>query len=125
MLPVRPISQTLAALFSESVGNSTICKFIHQLSGDYSHTETLLLRGILRSPFIHVDETKISIQGRNWYVWVLTDGKHVVFRLTDSRETTLIHKLLERVRRRAGVRFLRRLRLHAVQAAEMLSPPDP
>ena len=51
-------------------------------------------RNILQSPFIHVDETKISIQGRNWYVWVLTDGKHVVFRLTDSRETTLIHKML-------------------------------
>jgi len=94
MLPVRPISQTLAALFSETVGNSTICKFIHQLSGDYAHTETLLRRGILRSPFIHVDETKISIQGQNWYVWVLTDTKHVVFRLTDSRETTLIHKML-------------------------------
>lgn len=94
MLPVRPISQTLAALFSESVGNSTICKFIHQLSNDYAHTETLLRRGILQSPFIHVDETKISIQGQNWYVWVLTDGKHVIFRLTDNRETTLIQNIL-------------------------------
>ena len=94
MLPVRPISQTLAALFSESVGNSTICKFIHQLSGDYAQTETLLRRGILQSPFIHVDETKIIIQGHNWFVWVLTDGKHVVFRLTENRETTLIHKML-------------------------------
>ncbi|MGO8751950.1 MAG: IS66 family transposase [Thermoguttaceae bacterium] len=94
MLPVGPIAQTLAALFSETVGRSTICKFIHQLSDDYSYTETLLWRSILQSPFIHVDETKISIQGHNWYVWVLTDGKHVVFRLTDSRETTLVHKVL-------------------------------
>ncbi|MCX7424151.1 MAG: IS66 family transposase [Planctomycetia bacterium] len=94
MLPVGAIRQTLATLFSESVGKSTVCKFIHQLSDDYSYTEALLRRSILQSPFIHVDETKISIQGRNWYVWVLTDGKHVVFRLTDSRETTLIHKLL-------------------------------
>jgi len=94
MLPVDPIRQTLAALFSESVGKSTICKFIHQLSDDYKYTETLLRRSILQSPFIHVDETKISIQGHNWYVWVLTNGKHVIFRLTDSRETTLIHKLL-------------------------------
>jgi hypothetical protein len=95
MLPVRPVSQTLAALFSESLGNATICKFIHQLSGDYSHTETLLLRRILRSPLIHADETKISIQGRNQYVWVLTDGRHVVFRLTENRDATLIHKLLK------------------------------
>jgi hypothetical protein len=87
MLPVDPIRQTLAALFSESVGKSTICKLIHQLSDDYSHAETLLWRGVLQSPFIHADETKISIQGHNWYVWVLTDGKHVIFRLTDISPT--------------------------------------
>jgi len=94
MLSVSPITQTFAALFSETVGRSTICKFMHQLSDDYSITETLLLRRILRSPIIHVDETKISIQGRNQYVWVLTDGTHVVFRLTESRETAWVNRLL-------------------------------
>lgn len=95
MLPFGPIKQTLAVLFSESVGKSTICKFMHQMASDYSHTATLLSRHILKSPFVHVDETKISIQGRNWYVWVLTDGKHVVFHLTDSREANVIQKVLD------------------------------
>jgi predicted RecB family nuclease len=94
MLPVRPIAQTLAVLFAEHVGTSTICSFICQLSEDYAYTETLLWRGVQQSPFIHVDETKISIQGRQHYVWVLTDGKHVVFRLTDSRETAFLQKSL-------------------------------
>lgn len=95
MLPIAPIKQALAALFSETVGKSTICKFMHQLSDHYSYTETLLLRRILRSPYIHVDETKISIQGRKWYVWGLTDGKRVVFRLTATRETSFLQKMLE------------------------------
>jgi len=38
----------------------------------------------LESPFIHVDETKISIQGINQYVWVLTDGMHVIFQLSST-----------------------------------------
>ena len=57
-------------------------------------TEKLLLKRILASPFVHVDETPINIQGSQNYVWVLTNGTHVVFRLTETRETTLIQKLL-------------------------------
>jgi hypothetical protein len=49
---------------------------------------------MLESPFIHADETKINIGGVNWYAWVFTDGKHVVFRLTESREATIVHELL-------------------------------
>jgi hypothetical protein len=48
----------------------------------------------LASPFVHVDETKINIQGTYNYVWVLTNGMHVVFRLTETRETTLIQEML-------------------------------
>ncbi len=65
-----------------------------QLSEKYAATEALLLEKILASPFIHVDETKINIKGMNQYVWVLTDGPHVIFRLTETREPTLIQSLL-------------------------------
>jgi hypothetical protein len=49
---------------------------------------------MLQSPFIHADETKINIQGTNWYVWVFTDGRHVIFKLTETRESTIVHKIL-------------------------------
>ena len=49
---------------------------------------------MLQSPALHVDETKLSILGTHQYVWVLTDGKHVVFRLTESRETCFLEPLL-------------------------------
>lgn len=54
----------------------------------------MLLNRILASPFVHVDETKISIQGTTHYVWVLTDGVHVIFRMTETRESAFIQKLL-------------------------------
>jgi hypothetical protein len=41
-----------------------------------------------------VDETRLNIQGEDQYVWVLTDGLHVVFKLTDTRETLLVRELL-------------------------------
>ena len=73
---------------------ATIINFVRNVSDQYGSTEDLLLARILASPFVHVDETKISIQGIQNYVWVLTNGMHVVFRLTETRETTLIEKIL-------------------------------
>jgi hypothetical protein len=43
---------------------------------------------------VHIDETKISIQGDDHYVWVFTDGKHVIFRKTETREATIVHEFL-------------------------------
>jgi hypothetical protein len=46
------------------------------------------------SPFVHVDETQISIQGINQYVWTFTDGKNVIFKLTKTREADIVHETL-------------------------------
>ena len=54
-----------------------------------------MLKKILESPVVHVDETKINIQGVSQYVWVITDGLHVIFRQTETREPTLIHELFD------------------------------
>jgi len=93
-LPYSAITRTIEDLFSEKVTKATIVNFVRKVSDRYASTEKLLLDRILTSPFVHVDETKISIQGTHNYVWVLTNGRHVVFRLTETRETTLVQKML-------------------------------
>jgi predicted RecB family nuclease len=67
---------------------------VERRSEEYAYTEKLLLRRILESPVIHVDETKISIHGFQQFVWVMTDGSHVIFRLTETRETHFLKQLL-------------------------------
>jgi len=59
-----------------------------------SQAEHLLIKHILASPFIHADETQINIQGVEHYVWVLTNGTHVVFKMTETREATIVHDFL-------------------------------
>jgi len=53
------------------------------------------VKRLLESPLVHADETRLSIRGVDHYVWVFTDGRHVVFRLTETRETTVVRELLE------------------------------
>src|SRR5207237_2480567 len=57
-------------------------------------TEEAILRAILKSNFVHVDETKINIEGVDHYVWVFTDGMHILFRMTQTRETEIVREVL-------------------------------
>ncbi len=94
-LPYRIISQVIYDFFREQVSDGSLVGFIADLARYYAFTERTMLTRILASPFIHVDETKLNIQGVDHYVWVLTDGLHVIFRLTETRETTLVQQILD------------------------------
>jgi transposase-like protein len=81
-------------LFDERMSIATIVNFFWYLTQYYASTQDLLARRILESPFIHVDETRLNIQGTDHYVWVFTDGKHVIFKMTETRETTIVHEFV-------------------------------
>jgi hypothetical protein len=93
-LPYSAISQVIEDLFCERISEGSIVNFITDLAEYYALTEKMLLKKILASPFVHVDETKINVRGTDHYVWVLTDGLHVLFRLTETREANMIHDIL-------------------------------
>jgi hypothetical protein len=81
-------------MFCERASVATVIKFVRNLAGHYGPCEEANLNRLLAGPFLHVDETRLSIQGTDHYVWILTDSRRVVFRMTATRETTMIHELL-------------------------------
>jgi predicted RecB family nuclease len=93
-LPYEIIAQVMDHLFGIGLCTSTLVGFLGNFAADYAPTETALLQAILKSDFVHVDETKINIQGVDHYVWVFTDGKHVVFRMTETREAGIVGEVL-------------------------------
>jgi predicted RecB family nuclease len=93
-LPYEVIAQTLTDQFGETIGDGSMINFLRYFSDLYAETDQLLTSKILQSPFIHADETKVNIRGVEQYVWVFTDGKHVVFKLTPTRESEIVHEFL-------------------------------
>ena len=93
-LPYRIITQEMENLFNERASEGTLINFIKYFAAYYTATEKLSILRILESPFVHADETPINIQGVDHYVWVFTNGKHVVFRMTETREATIAHEFL-------------------------------
>jgi hypothetical protein len=82
----------LSEQFSEKISIARLIDFLKQYAAYYRDTEQTMLHTMLQSPFLHVDETKVNIKGENWYVWVFTDERHVIFKLTETREATLVHE---------------------------------
>ena len=95
-LPVGIIQQNMKEMFNEHVSQGTISTIYSYFADYYKYTEKILLSEILNSPFIHVDETIVNVKGCDCYVWILTNGKNVFFRLTNTRESTMIKKLLQK-----------------------------
>lgn len=93
-LPYHIITFMMEELFSEKTSNATILNFMNRFANYYAPTEKLHIKRILQSPFIHVDETKINIRGTNQYVWVFTDGKYVVFKISETREAAIAHEFV-------------------------------
>jgi hypothetical protein len=93
-LPYAIIAQVIDHLFGIGMRPATVISFVGNLAGYYAPTEAGMLQAILKSDFIHVDETKINIQGVDHYVWVFTDGQHVVFRMTETREADIVREVL-------------------------------
>jgi predicted RecB family nuclease len=93
-LPYLIITQVMEHLFGVGLSAATVIRFLKYLADYYAPTEAVILQAILKSDFVHVDETKVSIQGVDHYVWVFTDGKHVLFRMTETREADIVREVL-------------------------------
>ena len=92
--PYEAITEMMEDMFEEKITTSTAANCVRIVANRYARAESALLRRMLDSPFIHVDDTKVNIQGENHYVWVFTDGIHVIFRMTATREPDIVHEVL-------------------------------
>ena len=72
-LPFNKIVQLIEDSFGEYVSQGTVAELFLNFSAFYLETERKLLKQILKSPFVHMDETTINIRGASQYVWVITD----------------------------------------------------
>ena len=93
-LSYKNIIDSAMAYFQEHISHACITSFIKNLAAYYKNTGLQIAQHLLDSPFIHADETTISIRGIDQYVWVFTNGKYVIFKLSETRESTIAQEFL-------------------------------
>lgn len=94
-LPYEGIAELLEEQSNEKLWFSRIPDFIKQFAQYYKELEHYIITELLKSPFIHADETKLNIGGVNWYTWVFTNEKYVIFKLRETREADFLHDFLK------------------------------
>lgn len=86
-LSFSKINESLYGLINDKIGAGYGSVFIKDFSEYYESTENKIIQNLIRSPFIHADETTVSILGETQYVWIFTTDKYVTFRLAKNRES--------------------------------------
>lgn len=81
-MPYNAILELLEEQFNHHVSTGSVACFLKEFGRYYARTEQMMMRALLTSPFMHVDETPVNIRGFSHYVWVFTNGQYVVFKYT-------------------------------------------
>jgi predicted RecB family nuclease len=89
------IAEMVAEQFHEHMPASYTVTSIKHLSAYYAETEQRIIEHLLLSPFLHADETPITIKGATQYVWTFTNDRYVIFRLSKTREGAIAHQFLK------------------------------
>jgi hypothetical protein len=88
------VVKSLNQLFDFHVNNSMFNGQKTRAAQIYKETYEGILNKILHGSLIHIDETRISIEGKSAYIWVLTSLEEVVYLYKETREGDFLHELL-------------------------------
>jgi predicted RecB family nuclease len=94
-LPQRPVAQSLNQLFGFNLPHDVVTHAKTRASQLYKGTYEGILKKIVNGRLAHADETKISIEGKNAFVWSLTNLEEAAYFYTESREGDFLQALLK------------------------------
>jgi len=94
------ISQSAATrfinqFFGLDLSRESAGRFKKSLAEFYAVSYKKILRALVRSSLVHVDETKVSLNGQSAYVWVLANQEHVAYFVSENREGAKIQDTLK------------------------------
>jgi Transposase IS66 family len=93
-IPQITVAQCLKQIFNFNLGRSGVNRLKVRATQLHKNTYEAILNNIVNGKLIHADETKISIEGKCAYVWVLTNLEEVAYFYTETREGEVVQSLL-------------------------------
>lgn len=101
-LPLRQISRLFAQLPGLKISPGAIVKQINRLGGWLEKQYDRLKFALRLAGVVHADETGWRTDGKNGYLWTLTNADHTLYHVDDSRGGKVIAALLGKAFGAAG-----------------------
>ena len=89
------VNSSVGKLFGLYIPHGTTKGFKAMIAHAYHGVYDDLLKRLCNGPLLHVDETSVSVKGKNGYVWVLASMDHVAYFYTPTREGATIRAMLK------------------------------
>jgi len=93
-LPLRKIKSILKRTHNLNITDAHIYKMLRNMSNKLSPEYAKNIQLIRASPFVHADETGMSVKGKNYYLWVFTNGTTTIFTITKTRSKKTVKEIL-------------------------------
>jgi predicted RecB family nuclease len=93
--PQSRVATVMNQLFGLYISRQTTNRFKTDMAQTYQCTYDNLLKRLCKGRLLHVDETSVSVMGKNSYVWVLTSMEEVAYFHTPTREGSAIQTMLK------------------------------
>jgi hypothetical protein len=92
----RKILESAEKLFSTHgyYGTTTINHVKSIEASRYQATYSMILDRISAGKLVHADETKVTVGGKDGYVWVFTNLENVAFVYSETREGSTLQSVL-------------------------------
>jgi predicted RecB family nuclease len=94
-LPQERVSSNLNKLFGLGLPRGATNRFKADAAEAYRSAYNDIIKRLCSGRLLHVDETSISVKGKNGYVWVLTSLEEVAYFYTTTRAGDTIHAMLK------------------------------
>ena len=93
-LPLRKVTSSLERHYNIRISNMGIFKIINRVANKLQIPYKLLIKRIRKARVIYVDETKLKIDGKTYYIWTFVTEKETLFVIRKSRAKKVIEELL-------------------------------
>jgi transposase-like protein len=94
-LPQGHVDASVGKLFGLHIPSGTTSHFKTAVAHTYRCVYEDLLKKLCTGSLLHVDETSVSVKGKNGYVWVLASMEQVAYFYTPTREGATIQAMLK------------------------------
>jgi len=93
-LTLKKIKSDLQTKHKLTITDAHICKMLRRIGKKLSNEQQKNILLLRASPFVHADETGMRVDGKNYYLWVFTNGNTTVFIITKTRSKKTIKEIL-------------------------------
>jgi len=97
-IPQNAVATSVRQLFGLPLSRGSINRLKAMEAVRYEPTYRAILDRIAAGNLVHADETKVTIDGKNGYVWVFTNLEDVAFVYSETREASTVQDVLRSFR---------------------------